>query len=331
MQKITVSAPTVNEAIQEVKKRFGKDIVIKSADHFGDQICVTFTSPNKSEQIIVPSMQQAERIDSPLSAIRLVEEICDSHYLGQNFKDFWLKCLSPHLTSQSTKIGASLNECLNFETQWIRKIMTAKPVVFLGSYGVGKTQILAKVAAILIASDRKAAIYNLDTFKTSGKGMLQTYATKLGVPYYFGKDALLALQNHAQNHENTVILIDTQGTNFKNPQGLEWLTAYSQKVHFDPVLVVPCDACISLVDEYANFAKKFDVQNLILSKMDISNSLGLPIRLAWLSEIPIAMVNKSSGLGESLEYLDSEKLINFLTENGTIDHESNMSDLGIRF
>lgn len=331
MQKITITATTLNEAIQEVKKRFGENAVIQNTETINNQICVTVSVLSQNEPIIVPSMQQSAPIPNPLLAIRMIEEISESNYLGQNFKEFWLKCLSPYLTSQEINLAASLDECLNFETQWIRKIIAAKPVVFLGSYGSGKTQALAKTAATLIASGRKVEIYNLDTFKTSGQGMLQIYAAKLNAPYFFGKDALIALQNHTQKHENTIKLIDTQGTNLQNPQGLEWLSIYANKFNFDPVMIVPCDACVSSVNNYANFVKEFDIKNLILSKMDLSSSLGLPVRLAWLSEIPIAMVNKSSSLGENLEYLDAEKLMHFFTENGTTDNESNMSNLGIRF
>ncbi len=329
MQKITIIATTLNEAMQEVKKRFGEDVIIESTEEFNNQIRITIALFDKGEAIIVPSLRQAEQIISvnvignPLLAIRFVEEICNSHYLGKDFQDFWLKCLSSYSNRTEINLAESLAECLNFETQWIRKAMVLKPIVFLGSYGVGKTQILAKTAALLKASDRSVEIYNLDTFKTSGQGMLQAYAAKLGVPYYFGKDALTALKTHTKKQEKAVKLIDTQGVALKNSKDLDWLETYSQKLMFDPVLVVPCDSSVSLVDDYAHFAKKFRVRNLILSKMDIAASLGLPVRLAWCSEIPIAMVNHSASLGDNLRYLDAEKLINHLVERSVVDQENN--------
>jgi flagellar biosynthesis GTPase FlhF len=180
----------------------------------------------------------------------------------------------------------------------------------LGSYGVGKTQILAKAAALLKASDRDVEIYNLDTFKTSGQGLLQAYAHKLDIPYYFGKEGWAELQSNVKS--KAVKLIDTQGINLKNSQELDWIISYAQKFMFDPVLVVPCDACQSLVAEYVSFAKKFGVRNLILSKMDMVGSLSLPIRLSYFSEIPLAMSNNSPTLSDSLQYLNSEKLLNVL-------------------
>ena len=154
MQKITITAPTLNEALQEVKRRFGEDVVIERTEEINNQIRITVTLFDGEEPILVPSLRNTtkNRIDNPLSAIRLVEEICQEHYLGTDFKDFWLKCLSPYLTLTGIDIAESLSECLNFEPQWIRKILSLKPVVFLGSFGVGKTQILAKVAALMSAT-----------------------------------------------------------------------------------------------------------------------------------------------------------------------------------
>ncbi len=315
MQKITITAPTLNEALQEVKKRFGEDVAIERTEEINNQVRVTVALFDGEEPILVPSLRKSEknRIDNPLSAIRMVEEICTEHYLGQDFQDFWLKCLSPYLTLTGINIAESLSECLNFEPQWIRKILCLKPVVFLGSFGVGKTQILAKVAALLKASDRAVEIYNIDTMKTSGQGLLQAYANKLDVPYHFGKEGWKSLQENIKNQTNVIKLIDTQGVNLRNSEDLNWLLAYSQKLIFDPVLIVPCDGCVSLSPDYANFIKKFGVRHIILSKLDVAGSLSLPIRLAWASEVPIAMVNGSPNLSENLQYLNASKLLNALT------------------
>jgi hypothetical protein len=68
-----------------------------------------------------------------------------------------------------------------------------------------------------------------------------------------------------------------------------------------------------------SFIKKFGVRNIILSKIDVAGSLSLPIRLAWASEVPIAMVNGSPSLSENLQYLNASKLLNALTGTETAD------------
>jgi flagellar biosynthesis GTPase FlhF len=334
MQKITITAPTLNEAIDEVKKRFGEDVVIERTEEINNQIRITVALFEGEEPILVPSLRNTEKnsIDNPLSAIRLVEEICHDHYLGDDFKDYWLKCLSPYLTLTGINIAESLAECLNFEGQWIRKILNLKPVVFLGSHGVGKTQILAKTAALLKACDRSVEIYNFDTLKSSGQGMLQSYAQKLGVPYYFGQDAWKILQESIKVQNETVKLIDTQGVDLKNPKDLGWLVSYGQKFVFDPVLIVPCDGCLSLTADYGHFIKKFGVRHIILSKMDLAGSLSLPLRLAWTTEIPIAMVNNSASLSMNLQYLNASKLLSSMTGTQITGAETDMTaELGMKY
>lgn len=315
MQKITITAPTLNEALLEVKKRFGDEVAIERTEEINEQVRVTVALFEGDQSIIVPSLRNVKKtlIDNPLSAIKIVEEICNEHYLGQDFQDFWLKCLSPYLTLTGINIAESLSECVNFELQWIRKILSLKPVVFLGSFGVGKTQILAKVAALLKSSDRAVEIYNMDTVKVSGQGLLQAYAHKLDVPYYFGKEGWKALQENIRNQTDVVKLVDTQGVNLSNSSDLDWIRTYVEKFIFDPVLVAPCDGCVSLMSNYTGFIKKFNVRHLILSKLDIAGSLSLPIRVAWNSEVPIAMVNSSANLSDNLQYFNAAKLLNALT------------------
>ncbi len=331
MQKITITAPTLNEALLEVKKRFGEEVAIERTEEINDQVRVTVALFEGDQPIIVPSLKSAEKnlIDNPLLAVKKVEEICAEHYLGQDFQDFWLKCLSPYLTLTGINIAESLSECLNFESQWIRKILSLKPVVFLGSFGVGKTQILAKVAALLKARDRAVEIYNMDTIKTSGQGLLQAYAHKLDVPYYFGKEGWKALQENIRNQTDVVKLIDTQGVNLSHSKDLDWITTYVEKFVFDPVLVAPCDGCVSLTSSYTSFIKKFNVRHLILSKLDLAGSLSLPVRLAWNSEVPIAMVNSSANLSDSLQYFNAAKLLNALTGTEMAEVEDSNSYLRV--
>lgn len=311
MQKITITTPTLNEAMKEVKRLYGEDVVIESTEEINNQIRITLAFIDDEEAIIVPSLRKPikNRLDNPLSAIRLVEEICQKHYLGQDFQEAWLKHLSPYLTLAGINIAESLSECLQFETQWLRKILTQKPVVFLGSYGSGKTQILAKVAALLKASDRPVRIYNFDTVKSSGQGLLQSYAYKLDLPYSFGKDAWNALQEDIKNQVECVKLIDTPGVKLGDPEDLDWLSNHYQKYIFDPVMIVPCDNCESLTSAYKNFIKKFDVRHIILSRLDLAGSFTLPVRLAWLSQAPIAMINNSPNLGDNLQYFNAAKLL----------------------
>ena len=326
MQKITITAPTLNEALLEVKKRFGEEVAIERTEEINDQVRVTVALFDGDHPIIVPSLKKVEKnlIDNPLSAIKIVEEICNEHYLGQDFQDFWLKRLSPYLTLTGINISESLSECLNFEAQWMRKILPLKPVVFLGSFGVGKTQILAKVAALLKAYDRAVEIYNMDTIKTSGQGLLQAYAHKLDVPYYFGKEGWKALQENIKNQTDVIKLIDTQGVNLNSSSDMDWIRTYVEKFVFDPVLIVPCDGCVSLTSNYMNFIKKFSVRHLILSKLDVAGSLSLPIRLAWNSEVPVAMVNGSANLSDNLKYFNAAKLLDALTGVTTEGLQTNL-------
>jgi flagellar biosynthesis GTPase FlhF len=166
----------------------------------------------------------------------------------------------------------------------------------------------------------------MDTLKTSGQGLLQAYAAKLDVPYYFGKEGWKTLQDNIRTQTDIIKLIDTQGINLSSSKDIDWITPYVEKLVFDPLLVVPCDGCVSLANQYTQFIRRYGVRHLILSKLDLAGSLSLPIRLAWNSEVPIAMVNGSSSLSDNLQYFNAAKLLDVLTGVAT----EGTRDLGVR-
>lgn len=333
MQKVTITATTLNDALNEVKKRFGEEAIIENTEEFDKEfrITVAITDEDKKTPIIVPNINKNYSFESrnfltnsPLDAVRFIENICRQHRISDEFKEFWLDRLSPYLVLVDINLAESFSECVHFEQQWHRKILTEKPVVFLGTYGAGKTQSLAKLAAILKSSDRKVAIFNLDTIKASGQGMLESYAKKLDVPYYFGKNAWENLKANEEN-EKTIKLVDTSGINIQEPKDLEWLESYAKKFLFETVIVVPADTCSSQKESYINFIKKFYTTNIILTKIDISRIMGLPVEISWKTGASLNMINKSPNLGDALEYISPEKFLSILSQS--ID----LKKIGIKF
>jgi flagellar biosynthesis GTPase FlhF len=154
--------------------------------------------------------------------------------------------------------------------------------------------------------------------KASYQAMLEAYAKKLNLPYYFGPEAWQRLREDVKEVKNSVKLVDTPGVNLDKPKEIEWLMPYTQKFGFETIMMVPADGCFSQANSYKQFIKNFHAHHLMISRVDIAKSLGLPIRVAWESSVPIAMINNSAQLGDNLQYLNAQKLLQLL-------HQQNIS------
>ena len=74
MQKITITATSLNEALQEVKKRFGEDVAIERTEEINNQVRVTVALFEGEEPKKVPSLRKADknRIDNEQTLIGFV-------------------------------------------------------------------------------------------------------------------------------------------------------------------------------------------------------------------------------------------------------------------
>jgi flagellar biosynthesis protein FlhF len=186
---------------------------------------------------------------------------------------------------------------------------SATSICLLGPTGVGKSTLIAKMAAYLTLKKRKVEIVTLDTYRIAAQEQLKTYAEVIGAGFHAARntDELERLRESLDS--DSILLIDTPGS---SPADLsdhielaEYLRA-KQDIH--KVLIMcatkhPADARVA-----AAKYKLFGVNSLILTKLDETSRPGAAVRVAAEIGLPLAYITDGQRVPEDLEKATPESL-----------------------
>lgn len=188
-----------------------------------------------------------------------------------------------------------------------------KVVALLGPTGVGKTTTIAKLAANYhLIAQQKVGLITLDTYRIAAVEQLKTYADIINVPLtvvYSGEELQDAIANY---HDQDLILIDTAGRSHNNQSQMEELNAALAGINAEKYLVVSATTksydLMAIIDAY----RSMDIDNLIVTKLDETESYGILLQAASYAQVPIAFITTGQSVPDDIEIADSEQLTNLI-------------------
>ncbi|MCB1146500.1 MAG: flagellar biosynthesis protein FlhF [Leptospiraceae bacterium] len=155
-------------------------------------------------------------------------------------------------------------------------------VVLVGPTGAGKTTTQAKLAAHLIAREkRKVALVTTDTYRIAATEQMKIYGNIMATPVHVCKSPS-ELQKVLEEEKASAIVVDTAGISPGDTARFDEQAAYfsENRSQFDIHLVLPATCkrsdAMRIMERYD--AVSFD--KVILSKIDETDSFGAFIELA---------------------------------------------------
>lgn len=191
------------------------------------------------------------------------------------------------------------------------KLTTApKPptvVLMVGLQGSGKTTSSGKIALWLKGQGKRPLLAAADIYRPAAIQQLEILGQKTGIPVFSLGDkvspveiAAQALQ-HAREHGNDYLIIDTAGRLQINEELMEELEQIRERVNPQEILLV-VDAMAG--QDAVNVAKAFDerlaISGIVLTKLDGDTRGGAALSVKAVTGRPI----KFTGTGEKLEALE---------------------------
>lgn len=199
------------------------------------------------------------------------------------------------------------------ETAGERWLETGGVVALVGATGVGKTTLMAKLAArwVLRHGQRDIAVISTDSVRIGAHEQIQTLGRLLGVPAYAveGPQALPELLD--QLGDRRLVLIDTAGLSQRDPRlatELRALIAASDRL--ETALVTSAAAQAGAIEEaFATFAAAAQPASCILTKLDEATSLGGTLSALVRSKLPLAYVSDGQRVPEDLNPARAHQLL----------------------
>lgn len=209
-------------------------------------------------------------------------------------------------------VQESITDVLNSTDSTFDELVSQheKPVViiFAGVNGVGKTTTIAKVAKRFQDRGESVVIANGDTYRDGADEQIQTHADRLGIKcitHEQGGDPAAVVYDgieYAEANDVDYVLADTAGRLSTSDDLMRQLEKIERVTNPDITLLV--DEMVAGQDTLQRskeFGNAIDLDGLVLTKADASNSHGPAVSLSYEMDKPIFF------LGTGQEYDDLEE------------------------
>ncbi len=293
------TAPTMAEAMQQVRDTLGEDAIIVSTytgeRGRGVQITAAVESDRRQE---LRDTQLAESV--PHAPVFNESAANDGHAPGNDPQsaadhagfldtDFIYQSLiyhgvTPTLAERlcqtagsmdtddtALALGGAIDTCYGFSPI---PTAPARPVMMVGLPGAGKTVTVAKLAARAAMQKHPFAVITTDTVRAGAIEQLESF-TKLMNIILITVDQPKALAEAIRVlPDDAAVFIDTPGTNPFQQQELEDLKAFVQCADIEPVLL--CPAGVDPVEsvEIAELFATLKPKRLLATRLDLARRLG---------------------------------------------------------
>lgn len=185
-------------------------------------------------------------------------------------------------------------------------------VALVGATGVGKTTLIAKLAArwVLRHGPRDIALISTDSVRIGAQEQIQTLGRLLGVPAYAidGAAELAGVLDHLA--DKRLVLIDTAGLSPRDPrleQELTLLAAASKRL--ETTLVLSAASQAGAIEEAVTRFAPARPTACVLTKLDEATSLGGAISTVIRARLPVTYVSEGQRVPEDLAPARAHQLI----------------------
>lgn len=185
-------------------------------------------------------------------------------------------------------------------------------VSLVGATGVGKTTLIAKLAArwVLRHGPRDIALVTTDSVRIGAQEQIHTLGRLLGVPAYAidGAAEVAGALEHLE--DKRLVLIDTAGLSPRDPRlEQELATLASASKRMETTLVLSAAAQAGAIEEAVQRFAAAQPTTCVLTKLDEATSLGGAISTLIRSRLPVTYVSEGQRVPEDLAPARAHQLI----------------------
>jgi flagellar biosynthesis protein FlhF len=185
-------------------------------------------------------------------------------------------------------------------------------IAMVGPTGVGKTTLIAKLAArwVMRHGPRSMALVSADSVRIGAQEQVHTLGRLLGVPAY-GIDSVRELPQLLDHlGDKRLVLIDTAGLSQRDERLRNELVALaSAHPRIETTLVLSAAAQAGAIEEAVERFASGTPQSCVLTKLDEATSLGGTISTLIRSRLPLAYLSDGQRVPEDLSAARAHQLV----------------------
>lgn len=183
--------------------------------------------------------------------------------------------------------------------------------VFMGGTGVGKTSLVAKLAAhYFLKKNKKILLVSFDPYRLAAAEQLRIYSKIIGVPFTTINSADELAKKALEARDKELILVDTAGYSTKNASCLAQLEQLRKlAIPLDMHLVVSVTEREDQMDRMIRFFSSIGIQSLSFTKLDDCWTLGPIFNMSQRWSLPLSFFSTGPEIPEDIERATRERVV----------------------
>ena len=325
-------AKTLTEAMQMIRDTLGEDAIIVATreENGGRAVRVTAAvDPRDSGAGTVPPNFEVGRTPAPAPKddwLQYDDELdSDENLVSEHLTDIMLahsvpedvtdQVLSCAMIIGYNDVRAALEESLEHLFQY-RPLLTSKvspkPFILVGPPGVGKTLMVAKLAARCVMAGQSVGVITSDTARAGGFEQLEAFTKILKIDLKRAKTDQDLARAVAGFRGMDQIFIDTAGTLPYDPADMKDLARFLNSIDAEPVLALPAGMDADEAGEIARIFSAVGVRRLMATRLDVGRRLGGLLAAAHQGGMSFAEASFSPQVAEGLMQMSAQRMAQYL-------------------
>ncbi|MBM3569666.1 MAG: AAA family ATPase [Alphaproteobacteria bacterium] len=307
MRLKTFTAPSMAEAMAQVKKALGPDAIIVSTTQLkrGQGVQITAAIEEAlieaaiEEALAEVKGERAQPAPPPEAAADAVARALAFHGVPAALA----KRL--HKTAQGLQTrdpAMALAGALDMAFKFVPlPAVPERPILLYGPPGAGKTVTAAKIAAQAVLAGRALNAISCDTARAGGIEQFAAFVRILRHEPRAAPDVDALTRLVAEAKPGTVTLIDTQGANPYDPAEIEELRRRAAAVRAEPMLVLSAGGDPAEAADHAAAYARLKPRNLIFTRLDLARRLGAVLAAMEAAGAPLGAVADTPFVANGLQ------------------------------
>lgn len=295
------SGRTVHEAMAALRRALGDDAVILATEEGPDGVRVTagIEVPADELDVILRSATPLEVVERLALALRF-------HQVGgRRIERLCLAARESGAVQPEDVLAKALAEHYRFQPLGPRP---QQPLVVVGGPGVGKTLMVARLAAAARLAGRPVRVFSGDDGRKGGTAQLAALLLPLGVPL---EPASALPQAAAAGPDGALLLVDTAAVNPLRAESLAAPAALARRLGGELLPVLAVDLMPVEAHEQAIAWQALGAGRFLASRLDTARRLGMLLAVADAG-LALAGVGISPLVAEPVKSLTAANLARLL-------------------
>jgi len=309
----TYTAPTMSEAMDQLRRELGENAIIVSTQRLGTGAGVRLTAAIE-ESDLDDEIERMYSDEKPQETAiqREIRETLTYH----GVPDSLIEKIILHVKESKTGNGlVSFASALDtvFAFHPLPEQIKGQAFMLTGTAGVGKTVITGKLATRACLSGRKVGLICADTVRAGAAEQLVAFTNILDISLLKARSPE-NLQSHIAALRKTcdLIFVDMPAFNPFQPSDMEDLTAYIETADALPVMVMPAGVDPLESMETAEAFAEAGAIYLLATRLDAARRFGGVLAAADAGRLTMCEASMSQNITRGLSPINAVSLANLL-------------------